>query len=479
MFSPAAGSVSYLQGILGTTEVAEEQYLAQGYAVATSTLNIYGVTANDWLSAETVSMIKEHFIKEYGPPTHTIALGISGGTIQAHIIAQTFPGLLDGLVDLTSVPDILTSVARSSTDCVLLQAAFKESAHAWTQKQKTAVSGFATWRTCLSSIGLFGRSYVDPQACNSAIPKEQVYDRTAHPQGARCDLYSPAVGVLGRSTRTRKANRPLDNVGVQYGLVAFNGGQIETEQFIDLNQHIGGFDDDGNEKSQRTEVDSEAVRQAYVRGLVLTGGGGLNEVPIIDSNPAYTDDLADVHVQFWALVIRARLLEATGQAGNQVILVNPRPEVLPLAQDESQERSMQGQVELLLAMDRWLDDIDADRAPGTQSAKIARDKPPDLIDSCWATDGERIVEPIALDGQGRCNELYPAFGDPRRAAGEPWTDEVLKCALKPIEPSDYTQSMSTEQLKRLKAVFPTGVCDYERAGIGQQLKVKTWPISDH
>ena len=36
----------------------------------------------------------------------------------------------------------------------------------------------------------------------------------------------------GRNPKTGFARRPLDNVGVQYGLVAFNAGAITAEQFL-------------------------------------------------------------------------------------------------------------------------------------------------------------------------------------------------------------------------------------------------------
>jgi hypothetical protein len=119
-------------------------------------------------------------------------------------------------------------------------------------------------------------------------------------------------------------------------------------------------------------------------------------------------------------------------------------------------------------MDRWLDNIAADDAPGTRMVKIARDRPGDLQDGCVATDGERIIEHATDDGPGRCNQLYPSHNDPRIAAGAPLTDDVLKCALKPISSVDYAQPLSAAQLDRLKAIFPAGVCDYTKPGVGQQ-----------
>jgi len=103
-----------------------------------------------------------------------------------------------------------------------------------------------------------------------------------------------------------------------------------------------------------------------------------------------------------------------------------------------------------------------------------RDKPADLADACWTEQGEKIVEPQTYDGTGRCNQLYPAHADPRIVAGSPLTDEVLKCQLKPISAADYTQPLTPDQMAKLKATFPQGVCDYTRPGIAQQHVDGTW-----
>jgi len=64
----------------------------------------------------------------------------------------------------------------------------------------------------------------------------------------------------------------------------------------------------------------------------LTGGGGLSQIPIIDWR-SYRDDLADEHVRFQSLVTRSRLIAASGNADNQVILVDPRSDVFAVLSD--------------------------------------------------------------------------------------------------------------------------------------------------
>ena len=58
---------------------------------------------------------------------------------------------------------------------------------------------------------------------------------------------------------------------------------------------------------------------------------------------------------------------------------------------------------------------------------------------------------------------------PRQAAGGPLAENILKCQLKPLDPADYLPAVLTsEQLDRLRAVFPDGVCDWSKPGVGQE-----------
>jgi hypothetical protein len=58
----------------------------------------------------------------------------------------------------------------------------------------------------------------------------------------------------------------------------------------------------------------------------------------------------------------------------------------------------------------------------------------------------------------------------RRALGR----RHLKCQLKPVDRHDYAQFLTASQLAQLKAIFPQGVCDYNRPGVEQQLVEATW-----
>lgn len=437
----------YRQG--GAASALNEQMLAFGYAVATSSLNVLGNHCNDLVSAETLMMVKAYFVTQFGPPVHTIGWGGSGGSIQQHLIAQNYPGLLDGILPTASYSDIIT-VAPGTVDCSLLDRAFGGASAQWTEAQKAAVSGYATWGVCANGWIRSGYSpgMVSPAACAPVVPAGS----------ARCTLEDNQVNAFGRDPATGYARRALDNAGVQYGLAAFQTGKISAEQFVELNERIGGYDRDGNIVPSRTLADPAAVRAAYRTGRINSGAGGLATVPIIDFR-AYVDLADNIHDRYRSLATRERLKAANGNVDNQVILTNP-PGRLSIG--------------FLRQMDQWLDNIARDTAPGTLAQKAARNRPPDLADACWTKEGEKIAEPQTFDGPGRCNAMYPNHGNPRIAAGGPLRDDIIKCALKPLDPGDYGKPLTADQLDRLRRVFPGGVCDYSKPGIEQSSIDGVW-----
>ena len=177
--------------------------LSSGYAVASSSLNAFGFNCDDVISAETMMMVKEHFIEQFGVPAHTIGWGGSGGSMAQYLIAQNYPGLLDGITPSLSFPDNTTFI-MSGVDCSLLDHAFNASAQPWTEAQKTAISGFASWRTCTDMwirIG-FSPGLVRAEACGKTIPKALVYDPVTNRNGVRCDIYDNQINLYGRDPGT-------------------------------------------------------------------------------------------------------------------------------------------------------------------------------------------------------------------------------------------------------------------------------------
>ena len=421
VFSFGAGcGTHYTQGVNRPADVLVDAVLSRGFAHATSTANVMQQYCNDQLSGEALMMIKEHFVERYGIPNWTMGMGGSGGAIQQLLIAQNFPGLLDGLLPSLAFPDAVT-IAAGASDCRLLMNYFKRDPHTWTQAKRSAVEGYSAG-TCAA----WDKAFVDVLVAGD-----------------------PMTGL---------ARRPLDNVGVQYGLKALTSGAITKAQFLDLNANVGGFDSDGRLRARRTSADVDAVQFAYEAGRVNSGAGGLPSIPILEYR-SYNDPQGDIHDRARDFSVRERLRNANGNADNQVMWLYPNG-VAGL-----------GQKVTTLAIDtmtRWLDALAKDGSASPVAQKVKRAKPAVAVDACWDVIGTKIDEAAAFDRPSICNALYPSHLNPRLVAGAPIVDDVLKCQLKPIDPRDYKVGFTIDEMLRLRLIFPNGVCDYSKPGVNQE-----------
>jgi hypothetical protein len=410
-------------------------------------------------------MVKERFIENYGVPKFTIGTGGSGGSYQSNQTADNYPGTFDGIVTTSSFPDVTTGMV-SLGDTRLLDIYFNTTRPGeYSVAQQKAISGFLEVKNIAFLSGRTGTAgsaqRMDPrQAFPTEVPVGLRYDPVANPTGARGSVYDHTVNVYGRIAGTPGAGfaqRPLDNVGVQYGLKAFNDGAINIDQFIDLNSKIGGFDIDLNQIPTRTEAYLDATRRAYQGGRILNGGNGLASTPIITrmSNGDTAVD-GNIHLRFWSHSIRARLLKANGHVDNHVIVGDLAP--IPL---------------LIEQMDRWLSSIVADTSSTTKAQKVVKNKPADALDACWTSTGEKIIETQTLNGSGKCNALFPVGTSSYLVAGAPIALDVIKCQLKPVTASDYKSTLSAADLTRLNQTFSKGVCDWTKPGV-EQVKAVTW-----
>jgi hypothetical protein len=443
--------------------VLDPAVLSQGYAKASSTLNVLQTTCNDVLSAETLMMVKERIAEGLlAPPVWTMGWGGSGGAIQQLMIAENYPGLLDGLVPSATFQD--TQLAEPP-DCRLLNRYFAAGLGATlTAGQRLAISGYRSPGSCQLWDGFFANVIVADVGCDISVPATLIYHAETNPKGARCTLWDSLVNIWGRDRDTGFARRSLDNVGVQYGLKALQEDTITVDQFLDLNEKIGGYDNDGNPRAQRTVADPKALEIAYRTGRIVLGHGGLGDVPILDIR-GYTDNLGDFHTYIHSYVVRERLRENAGSAKNQVMWraapAGPGNAAMTAAARNT--------------MATWLDNIAADDSRHSSAfKKLLRAKPPEAVDACWTPAGLRIDEPAEIDATGQCTQLYPPASTPRMRAGSPLESEVIKCRLERVRISDYGVAFTPEQAERLRAVFPGGVCDYSERGAGQQRLKDTW-----
>ena len=78
-----------------------------------------------------------------------------------------------------------------------------------------------------------------------------------------------------------------------------------------------------------------------------------------------------------------------------------------------------------------------------------------------AVMGSTILAPAAVQhasttSAGLCVTTLSAFAA-----------DIIKCQLKPVTLSDYTQPLTAPQLQQIAAIFPTGVCDWSKPGVEQ------------
>lgn len=448
-----------------TGGVTDAFLLGRGYALMSSSLNVFGQNCNDLTAAESAMMTKELFVEHYGRPEHTIGFGCSGGSYQAHQITDNYPGIFDGILVGCSFPDVGFGTITFISDAWLLDSYFTSRATVpWTQEQKRQVSGFATYATLPAMAISAGR--IDPRRNCDIIPVADRYDPVRNPSGVRCDVYDHAINAYGADPATGFARRPLDNVGVQYGLGVLRSGVITPEQFLDLNQRVGGFDADANLVPARTVADPQAVRTAYRTGRLTSGGGGLADVPIIDYR-AYHDDqpAGDIHVRYHTFSMRARLDKANGTSANQVSLLEDARYGLFSTASPMLRHAVE-------SLDAWLTELAADDSSRPRIEKIVDARPSTLAEGCRGPSGF-IAQPLDRDPASQCEQLFPSASFPREVAGAGVAADVVKCSLRPALRGDYP-GFTDAQFERLLRIFPDGVCDYSKPGIGQQPLAGTW-----
>jgi hypothetical protein len=447
-------------GTIPTTPTYTHSYigaLGKGFAVMTSALDNTGHNCNVAREAEALIMLKERVIERYGDIRYTIGTGCSGGSIAQQTIANAYPrAVYDGLVITCAYPDTLTAGAQFA-DYHLLRAYFENPATlalGWTPAQWGAVEGRPDPVNAIAADELLFKAATNP--VGDCVPAEQAYNPQTNPGGVRCSILDYMINLLGPrpkrvwSEQEKQAGRgfggqPFGNVGIQYGLGALKQGLITTDQFVDLNERIGGSDVDLNPSPERLAGDDRAVRNAYRSGLI-NEGNHLTGVAIVDHagpDPGAAHDYAHT---WW---IRDRMQRAQGNLDNNVLWFGPEPLV----------GDLNWPTEALGAVDRWLAAVEADHSAKSRAEKIAADRPTDVTERCDA---------------GVCETTAATrYGTPRQVAGGEEFNDIVKCSLKPLRREDEGVAFSDAQWERLQKVFPTGVCDWAKPGVGQQTGT-TW-----
>lgn len=444
-----------------TGGVLNHTLLSRGYAVASATFNVFAHNCNDVTSAETAMMVKEHFSEAYGVPDFTMGWGASAGTMQQLLISNAYPGILNGVIGTIGYPDERSTTLTGHECRFITEAA---TAAGLSTAQRTAIGGFGSPNTC---VGYMFFDNVDwPATCPNHIPAASRYHPVDNPHGIRCAMADFVSNVYGVDPQTG-FGRPIipDTIGVQYGLQALEAGVISPEQFVALNEGIGGLDIEGDRTPHRTSADVSAIEAAYATGRVNQFDGGLRWTPVIETR-GYTDPTGDFHDRFRSWTMRERLLAANDRADNHISITSP-----PGAAATAIE------VQALADMDAWLTtraELAAAR-PELDDVELTRlSRPAGRTDGCVSPTGEWIAEELTLDPAARCNQLFPYHRNPRVVAGGPTTSAVIKCQLQPLDRAAYGVAFTDEQWQRLRDVFPDGICDWSKPGIGQVPLADTW-----
>ena len=289
------------------------------------------------------------------------------------------------------------------------------------------------------------------------------------------------------------ARVPWDNAGVQYGLEALRAGRITPEEFLDLNGGVGGwkrsaemvpegfpfaggfspenFDpwssrqmnlspDGGATPAPRTEGNGAAMRAAYTSGMVFDGK---IDIPVIDWRH-YLEDELDMHHSHQSFATRQRIVDQSGDAGNQVIwFTDARPAV---AFDQT---PMAFEV-----MDEWVGNIKEH-----PERSVAENRPAAAVDSCFDTTGQLIASGSDVwagvlddDAAGACTQRFPIYSTSRRVAGGPFRGGVFKCQLQPVADAIAADvygawEPNAPEQARLEQIFPSGVCDFSKPDAGR------------
>lgn len=461
----ASCDTSYEQG--EAPGVLNDTALSRGFAVASHALDNAGHNCNILTQAESLVMTKEHLVDTYGELRYTIGTGCSGGALVQYQVANAYPGVYQAITPQCSYPDAWSS-AMQYEDYHLLRDYFEDPAGwepgvVWTPADMEEVLGHPNPSNPITFTEVIPDSGYPDRSC-PGVPDEDVYHPEDNPDGVRCTLHDYMVNLFGRRPPEDWgpieqelghgfANPPWDNTGVQYGLQGLLDGDLTPAQFVDVNTKIGGRDIDHRPIPERSDADPTAVERAY-RGGAINTASNLDEVAIIDLRGPDPGAFHDVYRTY---ALRARLVREHGDAGNMAIWRGPAPLI----------GGTSFASEAILAADEWLAAVEADDRDVPLSQKLVDDRPESARDRCTEGTGQGAEIP-----EEPCDAVVDTYATPRIQAGMPFTDDVMKCRLKPLERPDYYPVQFTdEQWARLQEAFPDGVCDYTEPGVGQSATV--------
>ena len=270
-------------------------------------------------------MTKEHIIETVGPIRFTISTGESGGSIGQIQVANAYPGITNGLIPSLTYPDVW-STAIEVADCLLTETYWpKNPSFSTPRSRRSTATARPTRSARRGSRSSFRPGF--PRMAASADRRSRrrrrriwhaTTSRSRTPKAAARRRERPPGELWGRRGQDGFAKRPIDNVGVQYGLEALNlpvanPGKITLAQFLDLNLKIGGVDIDGLPTHSARAPTRTSRGSPTARATSTTPGPRAGR----DPRSAIAVERR-VHTPYHAYVTEARLA-AIGHADNHAI----------------------------------------------------------------------------------------------------------------------------------------------------------------
>ncbi len=458
-------------GTIPANPAVQQSYIAalgMGFAVASTALDNLGHNCSVVTGAESLVMVKERIVEQYGELRYTLGTGCSGGSITQHHVANAYPGVYQGLIVTCSYPDVFTTAVQFA-DAHLLRNFFEDPARwavPYTPQQFADIEGYLLHINAIVADEAFFKAVVDPSnpSCNgiaAGTGPDKLYNATTNPGGARCGVTDYMINVLGpREPAVWSANEkmlgrgfagfPVDNVGIQYGLGALQSGKILAAQFIDVNQKVGGLTVDALPQAARVVADQPALANAYRTGAVNVGTH-LDKVPIIDGRGP---DPGIAHDSVHFFMMRGRLDAVHGTHANQALWEGPVPLIGDLMFANT----------ALVAMDRWVAAIEADTSSKPLARKVLDDRPADIADACYSGVGIKLTDGLCPDA------VVPVYSTPRLVAGDSISAVTNKCQLKPLNRADDygLLGLTDAQWATMQTIFPDGVCDFSKPPVSYQ-----------
>jgi hypothetical protein len=495
-------AIGHTQGRVSQGAMLYQDGLTKGYAILHSSGTRTSTHYNLQLGGETALMVKERFVELVDVPRYTVGIGGSGGAIQQYVYAQNHTGLIDAAIPQLSYPDMVTQAVHVG-DCELLEHYMDRLSvnPLWaTWSNRTLLEGMNASDTVFNPFTgepgntecINGWRGLSPLALNpnfGSATNQENFEPQAAIASTEWSHFADIVNIVGRADDNYARNY-WDNVGVQYGLESVASGEISPDEFLWVNGSIGGWKNEPEmvqegfpflpgappsdfdpwsarnqvfstdplvDPAPRQEGDMTAMQAVYESGLVFRGD---IDIPVIDMRP-YLESVLDMHNSHQSFASRQRMLNADGDASNQVIWFIDGPgnvDITPMALD---------------VVDRWMANIAA--KPRTS---VAANAPSDAVDRCFSRDGSLIAEGAGVwDGilddepDGACTTRFPVYSTSRQVAGGPIEQSYFKCALIEVEDAIdrgfYGSWTPTAQERAtLETIFPDGVCDYEQPDQG-------------